>query len=667
MDPVTESGHHGRGISIKCDRGSPCSSCKASNTVCHTTRGPLQKRQRVLISPRYEEEIATVSSRLARLETLIQTALTKLGSPLETDRTPSILENPPHVPGSLSFEGDSSFATHSKHTTQEFERLMGGLPYSKDGENAVASLRAAVYPGSINLRDPQTAALRPDFTGLPLPPRQLVIRILGYCKNNITRFFRDYPFLSLATFTDMCQQVYFPTDECTLSAFIIVNSGLCNLLRDLNDDTIKAMGLGTPTVASSISICATNVMRAVLDLRLTLDATFENILALLLSASTRMDWSSPSFDWRLISQASVLCQEAGYHRLPAASTSEEVRNKCLVFWYVWGFDVMFSFNLGRSPTLPDHDITTTRPLCPGDIDITWGHGFLSWLDSVRLQHEIYQHLYSGQAQTQSPETKIQHAQIFVERLLAMRQDFVAGKAGDGSESTRADVTAAEESFQLMFYSLLTLVYRVMPVPEQAHPLRFCDDCTSAARAALNIQRRAWEKIGALNDENWKLFLHWSVPLLLESRLIPRTEVARTLICSPFVPFIVVFSNAIATGDEADLQLLDQVVSSLQHAAQQSPSIAKLHHVCNAYHRVGRLYFEGGHRKRKSLESGETYNGVQGNSNDLTGTPSTLDTNSVLPIITWDGLFDEWNLGLGEENALEVNSFLGNYFSGNLEF
>ncbi|OBR02360.1 Fungal specific transcription factor domain-containing protein [Colletotrichum higginsianum IMI 349063] len=430
----------------------------------------------------------------------------------------------------------------------------------------------------------------------------------------------------------MCQQVYFPTDECTLSAFIIVNSGLCNLLRDFDDDTIKDMGVGTPTVASSISICATNVMRAVLDLRLTLDATFENITAL-----RRHGWTG---------------QEAGYHRLPAASTSEEVRNKCLVF----------------CPTLPDHDITTTRPLCPGDIDITWGHGFLSWLDSVRLQHEIYQHLYSGQAQTQSPETKTQHAQMFVERLLAMRQDFVAGKAGDGSESTRADVTAAEESFQLMFYSLLTLVYRVMPVTEQGHPLLFCDDCTSAARAALNIQRRAWEKIGAVNDENWKLFLHWSVPLLLESRLIPRTEVARTLICSPFVPFIVVFSNAIATGDEADLQLLDQVVSSLQCAAQQSPSIAKLHHVCNAYHRVGRLYFDGGHQKRKILESGETYNdSVQGSSNDLTGTPSTLDSNGVLPIIAWDGLFDEWNPRLGEENALEVNSFLGNYFSGNLEF
>lgn len=142
-------------------------------------------------------------------------------------------------------------------------------------------------------------------------------------------------------------------------------------------------------------------------------------------ASTRMDWSSPSFDWRLISQAAILCQEAGYHRLPAASTSDEVRDRCLVFWYVWGFDVMFSFNLGRSPTLSDHDITTTRPLCPGDIDASWGHGFISWLDSVNLQHEIYQQLYSGRAQIQPREVKLQQAQALGGKLLAMRQAFVA--------------------------------------------------------------------------------------------------------------------------------------------------------------------------------------------------------------------------------------------------
>lgn len=138
-----------------------------------------------------------------------------------------------------------------------------------------------------------------------------------------------------------------------------------------------------------------------------------------------MEWSNPSFDWKLISHAAVLCQEAGYHRLPDMSTCDKVRQQRLVFWYVWGFDVMFSFNLGRSPTLPDHDITTARPRCPGDVDAPWGYGFLSWLDSIDLQHEIYQQLYSGRAQAQPPEVKAQHAQVLAEKLIAIRQAFVA--------------------------------------------------------------------------------------------------------------------------------------------------------------------------------------------------------------------------------------------------
>ncbi|KAH7242658.1 hypothetical protein BKA59DRAFT_457226 [Fusarium tricinctum] len=657
MEPNPDAEPRGRGLScdtcrarkIKCDRESPCSSCRAANVICRTTKGPLQKRQRVLISPRYEEEIAILNSRFARLEKLLQDALANSHSPSLTDKILAGPSNLGQTLGSPSFEGESSFAAHSKHTVLEIERLVGQLPYSKDGDVAVASLREIVNPGSTNAQGPEPTILRQDFTGLPLPTRQLVIKTLNYCKNNTTRLFRDYPFLHVATFTKMCQQVYFPTGECSLSAFIIVNSGLCNLFRDFSNDIIDELGLDAAEVAKSVSICAANVRRAAVDLSLALDPTFENILALLLSASTRMDWTNPSFDWKLISYAAVLCQEAGYHRLPDVSTSDEVRQERLVFWYVWGFDVMFSFNLGRSPTLPDHDITTARPRCPGDVDVPWGYGFLSWLDSIELQHEIYQQLYSGRAQAQPPEVKTQRAQVLAEKLIAMRHAFVAGKDGRTPGSAGTD-TAAGESFELMFYTLLTLVYRVIPLVEQIHPLQVCNDCMSAARTALNIQNRAWERIGDSNDETWKLFIHW------------------TLLCCPFVPFIIVFSHAIAAGDEGDLHLLGRTVASLQSAAQQSPSIAKLHHVFSTYHQVGRVYFDRAHQAEKQQVVGEGHGGVQSIMDEnLTNMPFNSATDVLLPMPTWDRLLDEWNLGIGEENAIEVSSFLGNYFSATFEF
>lgn len=82
-----------------------------------------------------------------------------------------------------------------------------------------------------------------------------------------------------------------------------------------------------------------------------------------------------------------------------------------------------------------------------------------------------------------------------------------GKDGNTPGSAGADA-ASGESFELMFYSLLTIVYRMMPLAEQVHPLQVNDECTSAARAALNIQYRAWERIGSSDDETWKLFIHW---------------------------------------------------------------------------------------------------------------------------------------------------------------
>lgn len=68
-----------------------------------------------------------------------------------------------------------------------------------------------------------------------------------------------------------------------MSDFIIVNAGLCNIFRDLSNDMITELGLNIMAVAESISICATNVQRVVVDLSLALEPTFENILALLLS------------------------------------------------------------------------------------------------------------------------------------------------------------------------------------------------------------------------------------------------------------------------------------------------------------------------------------------------------------------------------------------------
>lgn len=66
---------------------------------------------------------------------------------------------------------------------------------------------------------------------------------------------------------------------------------------------------------------------------------------------------------------------------------------------------------------------------------------------------------------------------------------------------------------------------------------------------------------------------------------------RAVLLSPFVPFIVIFCNVIATSDEEDLTRLDDFVASLLPLCSFSQSVDRLHNICSVLSTVARLYVE----------------------------------------------------------------------------
>lgn len=127
--------------------------------------------------------------------------------------------------------------------------------------------------------------------------------------------------------------------------------------------------------------------------------------------------------WKLISIATSLCQDAGYHRLPEDYEHIETRHKRIAFWYVYALDKTLSFNFGRVANLQDYDITTSRPCHPRDIDGHWGKEFIAWLDLTQLKAEIYMQLYAGQAQAKNTSTKKPLAQELATRLRSIRVSY----------------------------------------------------------------------------------------------------------------------------------------------------------------------------------------------------------------------------------------------------
>ncbi len=77
-----------------------------------------------------------------------------------------------------------------------------------------------------------------------------------------------------------------------------------------------------------------------------------------------MDLSQSSLAWTLVTAAVRLAQDAGYHRLPPCSVAPEVTEKRRLFWFMYCVERGMAINLGRSPSIPDHDIQSDRPKFP---------------------------------------------------------------------------------------------------------------------------------------------------------------------------------------------------------------------------------------------------------------------------------------------------------------
>ena len=112
------------------------------------------------------------------------------------------------------------------------------------------------------------------------------------------------------------------------------------------------------------------------------------------------------------------------------------------------------------------------------------------------------------------------------------------------------------------------------------------------------------------------------------------------------------------SDLQDLDLLGTFVSTLESAVEQSAAIRKLHHACSNFHQIAKAYVA--HRSRHvALGTDSTENVVT--DCQLLGVTGEPDPQSLpdfsLSQQDWDLMLDDWNLGLGAEDARNFSSFL----------
>lgn len=244
----------------------------------------------------------------------------------------------------------------------------------------------------------------------------------------------------MATFTEACQRVYFPTEGYTQGMVCLINCMLYNLWTDLHPDD-RAREFDEQQVERNIAICRANVEDAGRNTPLVLEHSLEQIQALLMLVSASvlshdqvrcshqqtmyfLETSRPFLGWKFASGAARLCQDAGYHCLKLDSGVDKAKEKLMSFWNVYAMEKGLALSLGRCSNLPEYDVTATKfdTATEGGPNIPF---FRLWIDIADWQADVYRLIYSNRAQLEPSETKIARARELAPRMQALRDQLFA--------------------------------------------------------------------------------------------------------------------------------------------------------------------------------------------------------------------------------------------------
>ena len=229
------------------------------------------------------------------------------------------------------------------------------------------------------------------------------------------RFFSECPVETPASFSELCQRIYFPADDFSIAQWVIVNCGLFYLFRDSDKKQREAMQLSEEDIDQHSRLCDTNVSAAVQRMRLLLEPSIENMEALVLAANVCMETAKASAGWKLTSAAARLCLDCGLHQFQSQDPSAEPRKKRMLFWFIFCMDRGMALSFGRVPSIPEYDIAASKPL-PTDLEGIWGEFFGIWIEFSTLQGDIYSQLFSASSKFESQEVRTGRARTLADRL-----------------------------------------------------------------------------------------------------------------------------------------------------------------------------------------------------------------------------------------------------------
>ncbi|KAI8628513.1 hypothetical protein F5Y19DRAFT_438132 [Xylariaceae sp. FL1651] len=570
----------------KCDRKSPCASCVTLNVACRITRRAGEKRQRVLLSSKYEDAIQEVNRQLADVKEMLQALVlsknTRPSAMYSKEILPDAAAYTPqsvideHVPTlnsvQESYNGDSSFLSHAHQikialgatlASLELESSVTSSPrngkdqYGKKGTATIAITNNAAFNHILHDNDA-------GLGDMPLPPSEMVLKLLRLAKTEKQPYFIETPLFEEDEFIALCRNMYFATEPVSLWTWICVNVGLYYLFLGLSNTNCRRLGTTIDALRAQSRILRSNAEAALQSLRLCSEPSLEYCRALAVLANFYVKEGHSTVAWRLISGAARAALDLGLHRLPSDASIDNIPRELGLFWHIYAWDKGLAMTGGRPPTIHHYDVTSGVRLLSKPENRTGVQNTLygAFLDMAVVMGEIQECLFSAGVQQTSQETRIQHVESLASRLKNIQS---AVRLANPDDPTWNDLFRGITTIlEIVLHCQLAIVYRTLPPGTlHPHPLQCSSECVDEARMALSSLVRVGEVAILEHPAGWSMLLNTIFSLV------------------PLVPFIVVAGNAIATSSSNDLAFLSKVVSLLKPAAANSPTIRKIHGACES--------------------------------------------------------------------------------------
>ncbi|GKU21467.1 unnamed protein product [Fusarium langsethiae] len=597
-----------RARKIGCDRGTPCSNCSTARVDCTHSKIAIRTstaRQRVLVSEQYEQKIDDISRDVSHIKSLLTgldlDRITSTRASTHHHTTPRV-ENPGVAKVPLK-DRDASQSSpppqwdHSSHVINLIKSIVqqGTSGYaSPEWKDTVSSLENLVNV----LEDPHasrcpasTEHIASNRTGNgPAPPLEAILEILRWTKAHATDFRISWicRFLPLVTFQEICTRVYFGVGESTCAEMIIANSFLAYVFAEY------AVIHGDSKHREYCQFHRSSLGSALLRLPLLSQASMELVAAMTLGSLYMVEEGRASHAWTLISNAMALCQTLGYHRLDGYSGGDKEMQTRL-FWAVYSYENGLSLRLGRYSGIRDSDITLV--IEPSHhIAIRFG----------RIQGRIYSQLYSPEGLASTDDARAEAAGILAQEI----QSIIDETHADIATALCQSSTVEEDPARVIYLhcdlvcqsSMMSMVLRAIPAAGNTYAT---DSCVTVARNTLDLHGQCMKLVDGCKD-----------PLLM------KRYISWAVLHTPFLPFSIVFENAVRHSNTHDLDRLNRFAASFKSDTVNREAATHPHRLYELLSQAARLCVQSGSTLRyddsvilTSSDSAMTEPGVADTPND----------------------------------------------------